>query len=71
MATPAKSLQSAFDHANASLALEGLAVDAAQAARQRQIIDGRMSFAEAIAAAVDEASLRGLPGQPAVVVKER
>jgi hypothetical protein len=56
MATPANSLQSAFDYANASLALEGLAVDAAQAARQQQVINGRMSFAEAIAAAVKEAS---------------
>lgn len=56
MATPANSLQSAFDYANASLALEGLAVDAAQAARQQHVIEGRMSFADAIAAAVKEAS---------------
>lgn len=56
MATPANSLQSAFDYANASLALEGLAVDAAQAARQREVIDGRMTFAEAIAAAIQEAT---------------
>lgn len=56
MATSATSLQYAFDHANASLALEGLAVDAAQAERQRQVIDGRMTFEEAIAAAIKAAS---------------
>ncbi len=56
MATPATSLQSVFDQANASLALEGLAVDAAQAARQRQVIDGSMTFDEAIAAAIKDAT---------------
>lgn len=49
-------LQAAFDHANASLALEGLAVDAHQAARQQQVIDGHITFAEAIAAAIQEAT---------------
>lgn len=47
------SMAAAFAYANASLALEGLAVDAVQAARQQQVIDGEISIEAAIAAAVD------------------
>lgn len=54
--SPSVSTAAAFAYANASLALEGQAVDAAQAERQSQVIDGRMTFDEAIAAAVEEAS---------------
>jgi hypothetical protein len=54
--SPAVSMAAAFAYANTSLALEGHAVDAAQAERQSQVIDGRMTFAEAIAAAVENAS---------------
>lgn len=56
MATPANPLQSAFDYANASLALEGLAVHAAQAARQQRVIEGRVSFLVAIATAIKDAA---------------
>lgn len=51
--SPSVSMAAAFAHANASLALEGLVVDAAQAARQQQVIDGEISIEAAIAAAVD------------------
>jgi hypothetical protein len=50
-------VQAAFAHANASLALEGLVVDATQASRQQQVVDGKLSIADAIAQAV--ASHRG------------
>ncbi|PTT93027.1 hypothetical protein DBR42_00885 [Pelomonas sp. HMWF004] len=44
-------MQQAMDYANASLALEGLEVDAHQRDRQQQVIDGKLTIAEAIAQA--------------------
>jgi predicted nucleic acid-binding protein len=44
----------AFEYANASLALDGLAVDARQADRQAQVVNGKLSIADAIAQAIAE-----------------
>jgi len=51
-----RALASAFTHANASLALEGLVVDAAQAGRQQRVIEGELTIAAAIEQANDAAS---------------
>lgn len=42
-------VQAAMDYANASLALEGLTVDARQRQRQQDVVDGKLTIAEAIA----------------------
>ena len=49
-----EAMVAAFDYANASLALEGLAVDQAQAERQQRVIRGELSIAQAIAQASSE-----------------
>lgn len=52
-ATGAQStMAEAFEYANASLALEGLAVNPAQRARQQLVIDGRLTIGDAVAQAI-------------------
>jgi len=46
------SAEAAFDYANATLALDGLVVDAEQAATQRKVIAGDLTVEAAIAQAV-------------------
>ncbi len=47
----------AFREANASQALEGLVADAAQLARQEEVIQGRLTTAQAVAQCVAEYSV--------------
>jgi hypothetical protein len=51
---PVETRRSSFRNVNASLALEGLVQDKAQLARQEEVIQGRLTTAQAIALYVAE-----------------